>query len=81
MNVDQLSFSEAVRIKKKLSDISMHIDLVVINKLKDSESTEAITAEFSDQKIRSFPLSEMNLSGLEGINAYIDSNMGIFKDG
>jgi arsenite-transporting ATPase len=80
MNVDQLSFSEAVRIKKKLSDINMHIDCVVINKLKDSESTDAITIEFSDQKIRSFPHSEKNLSGLEGINAYIDFNTGMFED-
>ena len=81
MNVDRLSFSEAVRIKKKLSDINMHIDRVVINKLKDNQSTEPITAEFSDQKLRSFPLTDMNLSGLEAINAYIDSNEGIFEDG
>ncbi len=81
LNVDRLSFSEAVRIKKKLSDIGMHIDRVVINKLKDGESTDAITAEFNDQKIRSFPLSEKNFSGLEGINAYISSNMGIFEEG
>lgn len=78
MNVDQLSFSEAVRIKQKLSDISMHIDQVIINKLKDGQSTDAITAEFSDQKIRSFPLSEKDLSGLGELNAYIDANAGIF---
>ncbi len=80
MNVDQLSFSEAVRIKKKLSDIGLHIDCVIINKLKDGENTDPITAEFNDQKIRSFPLSEKNLSGLERINAYIDSNIRIFED-
>jgi arsenite-transporting ATPase len=81
MNVDQLSFSEAVRIKKKLSDIGLHIDRVVINKLKDGENTDPITAEFNDQKIRLFPLTEKNLSGLERINAYIDSNIRIFEDG
>jgi arsenite-transporting ATPase len=78
MNVDRLSLSEAVRIKNKLSDIEMRIDCVVINKLKDGQSTNAITAEFSDQKICSFPLSEKDLSGLEELNAYIDANVGIF---
>jgi arsenite-transporting ATPase len=78
MNVDQLSFSEAVRIKNKLSDIEVRIDRVVINKLEDGQSTNAITSEFSDQKICSFPLSEKDLSGLEELNAYIDANLGIF---
>lgn len=80
INIDQLSFSEAVRIKKKLSDISMHIDRVVINKLKDEENIDAIVAEFNDQKIVSFPFSEISLMGLQIINEYIDTNIGIFAD-
>jgi anion-transporting ArsA/GET3 family ATPase len=33
MNNDKLSFSEAFRIRQKLSDISIAIDRIVINKL------------------------------------------------
>jgi arsenite-transporting ATPase len=80
MNNDKLSFSEAVRIKRKLSDISMHIDRVVINKLKSEENTDAIKAEFKDQSIRSFPFSETSLSGLQAINEYLDLNIGVFVD-
>ena len=80
MNNDKLSFSEAVRIKKKLSDINIHIERVVINKLNREENTDTIKAEFKDQKILSFPISEDSLSGLEALNEYIDTNQGLFAE-
>lgn len=80
MNNDKLSFSEAVRIKNKLSDIHIHIDRVVINKIKNEENTHAIKAEFKDQKISVFPLSESGLFGLKAINKYINSNKTLFTD-
>jgi arsenite-transporting ATPase len=80
MNNDKLSFSEAVRIKKKLSDINMHIERVVINKLNREENTDTIKAEFKDQKIFSYPFSKDSLSGLEALNQYIDTNKGLFAE-
>ena len=42
MNNDKLSFSEAYRIRQKLTDISIIIDRIVINKLRADESTQKI---------------------------------------
>ena len=57
MNNDKLSFSEAFRIRKKLTDIGIVIDRVVINKLKEDENTPEIENEFKDQKIARLPPS------------------------
>jgi arsenite-transporting ATPase len=78
MNNDKLSFSEAFRIRKKLADISIVIDRIVINKLKADESTTEIESEFKDQKIGKFRLAPEGLTGYDVLKDYIEANTEAF---
>ena len=78
MNDDDLSFSEAFRIKQKLKDIGIDIAAVVINKMQHMKIPEKVKDEFNTQKIALFPLSAKTLLGYEVLNEYIDSNPGAF---
>jgi len=80
VNVDKLSFSEAVRIKRKLAGINIQIDRIVINKLRPAENTDDIKTEFKSQRILSFPMSEKFIVGLKGIDDYINSNRPMLLD-
>ena len=74
MNNDKLSFSEAFRIKKKLNDIGIHIDSVLVNKSNSKAVPDEVRDEFNSQKIALFPLSSKSLLGYNAINEYIDEN-------
>ena len=78
MNNDKLSFSEAFRIRKKLSDISIAIDRIVINKLAQDESTTEIENEFKKQKIGKLRLAPEGLTGYEVLKNYIAANTEAF---
>jgi anion-transporting ArsA/GET3 family ATPase len=78
MNNDRLSFAEAFRIHKKLADIGMHIDSVVINKSLDHEIPDQVKNEFRSQKINLFPLSPKALLGHGVLKEYININSGVF---
>jgi len=78
MNNDKLSFSEAYRIRQKLSDISIAIDRIVINKLKDDERTAEIETEFKDQKIARLRLAPEGLTGYDVLQDYIEANTEAF---
>ena len=78
MNTDRLSFSEAFRIQKKLKDIGIPIESVIINKAQSKEVPDGVRDEFSHQKITPFPFSSKNLIGFKEINDYIDENNEIF---
>jgi len=78
MNNDKLSFSEAFRIRKKLTDISIVIDRIVINKLQADESTTGIENEFKDQKIARLRLAPEGLTGYEVLKDYIAANTEAF---
>ena len=80
MNNDQLSFSEAFRIKKKLMDIGIDIESVLVNKSQSSVVPDEIRDEFSNQKIALFPFSSKNILGYQAINEYIDENGEIFAE-
>ena len=80
MNNDKLSFSEAFRIRQKLSDISIIIDRIVINKLTPDESTAEIEHEFKKQKIGRFPLAPEGLSGYATLTQYIEANPEVFQN-
>jgi len=79
MNNDTLSFSEAFRIKKKLNDIGIKIDSVLINKSQSEEIAAEVKDEFDNQKIALFPFSSKNILGCQAINEYIDENSGLFE--
>ena len=78
MNNDKLSFSEAFRIKKKLNDIGINIESVLINKSRSKEIPDEVSNEFSSQKIALFPLSPKRILGYPALNDYIDQNNEIF---
>ncbi len=80
MNNDKLSFSEAFRIRKKLSDISIAIDRIVINKLAQDESTTEIENEFKEQKIGKFRLAPQGLTGYNVLKNYIEANTEAFDE-
>jgi len=80
MNNDKLSFSEAFRIKKKLIDIGIHIESVLVNKSNSKAVLDEVRDEFNSQKIVLFPLSSKSLLGYKAINEYIDENNEIFLE-
>lgn len=80
MNNDKLSFSEAYRIRQKLSDISIGIDRVVINKLNPDESTAKIENEFKEQTIERFPLAPKGLCGYAALKDYIEVYKEAFQE-
>ena len=80
MNNDKLSFSEAYRIRQKLSDISIGIDRIVINKLNPEESTAKIENEFKEQTIGRFPLAPKGLSGYAALKDYIEVYKEAFQE-
>ncbi len=79
MNNDKLSFSEAFRIRKKLTDIGIVIDRIVINKLQADESSAGIENEFKDQKIARLRLAPEGLTGYEVLKDYIEANTEAFQ--
>ena len=74
MNSDKLSFSESFRIRRKLADIGINIDTVVINKARGSNIPAEVKNEFDCQKIILFPFSADDLLGYRTINDYINKN-------
>ena len=78
MNNDQLSFSEAFRIKKKLMEIGIDIESVIVNKSQYRVVPDEISDEFNNQKIALFPFSSRNILGYQAINEYLDENSEIF---
>ncbi len=80
MNNDKLSFSEAFRIRQKLSDISIAIDRIVINKLAQDESTTEIKNKFKEQKIGKFRLAPEGLTGYNVLKNYIEAHTEAFEE-
>jgi arsenite-transporting ATPase len=78
MNNDKLSFSEAFRIKKKLLNIGINIESVLVNRSKSKEVPDEIRNEFRNQVITLFPFSSRDILGYQAINDYLDENREIF---
>jgi hypothetical protein len=75
-----VSQSEAFRIRQKLSDISIAIDRIVINKLAQDESTTEIEKEFKEQKIGKLRLAPAGLIGYNVLKNYIEANTEAFEE-
>ena len=80
LNNDKLSFSEAFRIKKKLMDIGINIESVLVNKSEYRVVPDEIRDEFNNQKFALFPFSSKNILGYQAINEYLDENSEIFAE-
>ena len=78
MNNDKLSFSEAFRIRKKLADIRIAIDRIVINKLAPDERITEIEKEFKEQKIGKLRMAPGSLIGYDVLKNYIAANTEAF---
>jgi len=78
LNNDQLSFSEAIRIRQKLADIGIDIGGVMINKVNSNAPMEDIASQFNGYPITRFSLSPDDLCGLESLNRYIQET-GLFS--
>jgi arsenite/tail-anchored protein-transporting ATPase len=71
MNTDRLSFSEAMRIGRRLADIAIAIDRVVVNKVRKGDRISAIGEVFDADRISVLPLYEQELVGLGVLQAYV----------
>ena len=80
MNVDRLSYSEALRIRKFLADISILVDHVVINRLKPDDSIAAITEEFDSRIVSVLPMAGGELVGLPALQNYLTRFRHLFAD-
>ena len=74
MNNDPLSLSESVRIKKRLADVGIQLDRVVLNKVVNTGIGEDIEKEFEGQKIIRLPFSSKGLIGYRAIDEYVNAN-------
>jgi arsenite-transporting ATPase len=80
MNNDRMSFSEAVRIKEKLSEIGMHIDSVLINKGVPGAVPDKMAIAFKEQRKTVFPVAADRLMGLLSMEAYTKTNADLFEN-
>ncbi len=71
LNNEMLSFSEAVRVKQKLSDIGISVNRILINKIKNSEIFEDIKSKFNGYPMIRFPHSDVDLFGIESLMEYV----------
>lgn len=74
MNNDRLSFSEAYRIRRKLGQIGIAIDMVVVNKLSPGEPIDEIENEFKAQQLMRLPAATAGLAGYEVLKEFVQAN-------
>jgi arsenite-transporting ATPase len=74
LNNDRLSFSEGLRIRRKLGDIGINIARVLVNKVTDSKLIEDIGKTFDAYPISLFSLSSGELYGFESLRKYVREN-------
>lgn len=74
MNNDRLSFSEAYRIQRKLGQIGIAIDMVVVNKLSPGEPIDEIENQFREQQLMRLPAAKTGLAGYETLKEFVQAN-------
>ncbi len=78
MNSDRLSFSEALRIRKRLADIPIDIARVVVNKIGPEETTTDIADAFPGQRLATLPLVPGGILGLSGLQQFAAAHPDTF---
>ena len=71
LNNEPLSLAEAIRIRKKLGDIGIDVNQIMLNKVKKAEPIEPITNQFNGYPITRFPLGLDEFYGLASLEKYI----------
>lgn len=64
--------------KKKLKDIGINIETIIINKAQSNEVPDEVRNEFNNQKMTLFPFSSKSILGYQAISEYLDENNAIF---
>ena len=80
MNNDRLSFSEALRIRKRLADIPVDIARVVVNKVGPGETTADIRTAFPRLPISTLPLVPGGILGLSALRQFVSEHSEAFED-
>ncbi len=70
MNADRLSLSEALRIRKRLNDLSIAIDHIVVNKVTVGDGAAALAGQIESKQVSFLPLADQVLVGLPSLQAY-----------
>jgi arsenite-transporting ATPase len=81
MNNDRLSSAEALRIKKRLTDIGIPVWQLVINKITDEEKDACPLNELGVGNVIRFPLSDIGLCGADILKDYLQKYSRIFSPG
>jgi arsenite-transporting ATPase len=71
LNNDPLSCSEAERICRKLEDIDMAVERLILNKYCPEDDLEAIKCALEKFPVWRFPLSFARLTGLKALEMYL----------
>jgi len=79
MNSDRLSFSEALRIRKRLADIPIDIARVVVNKMGPGETTADIAGAFPRLPLATLPLVPGGILGLTGLQQFAGTHPEAFE--
>lgn len=80
INADRLSLSEAIRIRKRLADISIMIDRVTVNNVRSTDKTAVILKTFKPDRISMLPAATDDLVGLSSLQTYVDRHQAVLND-
>ena len=78
LNNDPLSCSEAMRIIKKMHEISIPITRLLLNRCRPSEIIEKHRRVLEAYPIWRFPQSDDRLTGLPALEGYLHRHTGLF---
>ncbi len=74
LNPDNLSLAESERILDRLNDIDIEIHQVLFNKTRKGSSSAAVEGAFPGVPINLIPRAEVQLTGLECLERFLDNN-------
>jgi len=77
MNADRLSLAEALRIRKRLDDLSIAIDRVVVNKVRVGDGAAALAGQIESKQMSFLPLADHALVGLASLQAFAQQHKTI----
>jgi arsenite/tail-anchored protein-transporting ATPase len=80
VNNDRLSFSEALRIHKRLAGIPIDIARIVVNKITPEETVDDIAQAFPRQRLSRLPLVPGGILGLPALQSFVAAYPEAFSE-
>jgi hypothetical protein len=80
VNNDRLSFSEALRIHKRLAGIPIDIARIVVNKIAPEETVDDIAQAFPRQRLSRLPLVPGGILGLPALQSFVAAYPEAFSE-